>query len=139
MGQSVPLVKDNVSHAMRRPWPHNFAMLISPTQKQFEDSLRERTRQLRGVRTQEEMAELLGVGFEAYKKYETRSPLPQHLLPKFAMIVGCDLEYLLTGKLAPKAGKRRARAADEMLSDDITGLREIGPSSAKPLQRRAKK
>lgn len=106
MGQPVPLVKDNVSHASRGPWLHTPHMAISPSQREFEDQLRKRVKRLRGARTQLQMATLLEIEFEAYKKYETRSPLPQYLIPKFAMIVGCDIAYLLTGKSEGSAARR---------------------------------
>jgi hypothetical protein len=47
------------------------------------------------------MATALGVPAERYRKYEYRSPLPHYLLERFALIVGRDLDYLLTGKVAP--------------------------------------
>lgn len=45
-----------------------------------------------------EMAELLDIPAERYRKYESRSPLPAYLIAKFCRIVGCDLEHLLIGK-----------------------------------------
>jgi transcriptional regulator with XRE-family HTH domain len=41
-----------------------------------------------------EMARALGVTIAAYEKYETRSPLPHHLIEPFAVITGADLEEL---------------------------------------------
>lgn len=55
------------------------------------------------------MATALGVPAERYRKYEYRSPLPHYLLERFALIVGRDVEYLLTGRVAPI----RAVAAEE--------------------------
>lgn len=46
------------------------------------------------------MATALGVPPERYRKYEYRSPLPHYLLEQFAVIVGRDLEYILTGRVA---------------------------------------
>ena len=48
--------------------------------------------------TAAEMAELLDVPPDRYRKYETRSPLPVYLVPKFCRIIGCDLEHLILGK-----------------------------------------
>jgi hypothetical protein len=45
-----------------------------------------------------EMAELLDVPPDRYRKYETRSPLPAYLVGNFCRIVGCDLEHLILGK-----------------------------------------
>lgn len=48
--------------------------------------------------TAEEMAGLLGVPADRYRKYERRSPMPVYLIAKFCRIVGCDLEHLILGK-----------------------------------------
>jgi len=48
--------------------------------------------------TAAQMAEVLGVPADRYRKYETRSPLPPYLVGKFCIVVGCDLEHLLLGK-----------------------------------------
>jgi transcriptional regulator with XRE-family HTH domain len=45
-----------------------------------------------------EMADLLDIPADRYRKYESRSPLPVYLVPKFCRIVGCDLEHLILGK-----------------------------------------
>lgn len=45
-----------------------------------------------------EMADLLDIPAERYRKYESRSPLPVYLVPSFCRIVGCDLEHLILGK-----------------------------------------
>lgn len=45
-----------------------------------------------------EMADLIDVPADRYRKYETRSPMPAYLMAKFCRIVGCDLEHLLIGK-----------------------------------------
>lgn len=48
--------------------------------------------------TAAQMAELMGVPADRYRKYETRSPLPPYLIVKFCQIVGYDLEHLIMGK-----------------------------------------
>ena len=48
--------------------------------------------------TAAQMAELMGVPADRYRKYETRSPLPPYLIAKFCQIVGYDLEHLVLGK-----------------------------------------
>lgn len=45
-----------------------------------------------------DMAELLDIPAERYRKYENRSPMPAYLMAKFCRIVGCDLEHLVIGK-----------------------------------------
>ena len=66
----------------------------------FNADLIARTRALREARgwTQSKMATYLGIPLDRYKKYESRSPLPQYLIPRFADFVGRDIEYVLTGQ-----------------------------------------
>lgn len=45
-----------------------------------------------------EMADLLDIPAERYRKYENRGPMPVYLVAKFCRIVGCDLEHLILGK-----------------------------------------
>jgi len=45
-----------------------------------------------------DMADLLDIPPDRYRKYESRSPLPVYLVAKFCRIVGCDLEHLILGK-----------------------------------------
>jgi transcriptional regulator with XRE-family HTH domain len=61
----------------------------------------------RGARTQETMAELLGIKTNTYGKYEggRKSVMPVRLLPKFAKICGVDLVELIEG---PKKAKPQA-------------------------------
>lgn len=75
-------------------------MPASPQELQFNEELCARVHRLRNERgwTSEQMATALGVPAERYRKYEYRSPLPGYLMERFALIVGCDLPYLLTGK-----------------------------------------
>jgi hypothetical protein len=62
--------------------------------------------------TQRQVALALGIELPTYKHYEIRSPMPNHLLERFSIIVGCDVEYLVTG--------HRSRIVRE---DDDTGKR----------------
>lgn len=70
----------------------------------FNEALCARVHQLRTDRgwTAEQMATALGVPPDRYRKYEYRSPLPHYLVERFALIVGRDVEYILTGKAAPR-------------------------------------
>jgi transcriptional regulator with XRE-family HTH domain len=45
-------------------------------------------------KTQAQMAQLLGVTESAYEKYESRTPLPHHLVVPFAEATGVDLAQL---------------------------------------------
>lgn len=66
----------------------------------FNSELCARTKALREATgmTGEQMAIVLGVPVERYRKYENRSPLPAYLMQRFAITVGTSLDYLLTGK-----------------------------------------
>lgn len=66
----------------------------------FSDAFCERVRAARKARefTQAAMAAALGVGAEAYRAYEKRTPLPHCLVQRFAAIAGVDIEYLFTGR-----------------------------------------
>lgn len=69
-------------------------------EQEFNEKLCARVHRLRNERgwTAQQMATALGVPPDRYRKYEYRSPLPHYLLERFALIVGRDVEYLLTGK-----------------------------------------
>jgi transcriptional regulator with XRE-family HTH domain len=98
-----------------------------------------RTRELRDLRglTQDEMATALDVSPSAYRKYETRTMLPHPYIERFAILVGRDVFYVITGKSntrgrrpaplpptpsikAPRSGPRRRKASlplpNQMLS-----------------------
>lgn len=47
--------------------------------------------------TAEDMAKALRVSAETYRKYESRTPLPHELIEPFSLVVGCTVEYLVTG------------------------------------------
>lgn len=50
--------------------------------------------------TQNEMGQAIGILGDTYKKYENRSGsgMPLYLIPLFAEVVGCSIEYLFTGR-----------------------------------------
>ncbi len=79
------------------------------TERAFGEAFRARTKELRENRrmTQKEVADFLGIGVEAYKKYENRagSVLPQWLIPKFCRLIGCEIEDLFAKPLAPPPSK----------------------------------
>jgi transcriptional regulator with XRE-family HTH domain len=78
-------------------------VVIDNEEAKFNDALCARVHRLRNERgwTAQQMATALGVPPDRYRKYEYRSPLPHYLLERFALIVGRDVEYVLTGKLPP--------------------------------------
>lgn len=77
----------------------------------FNEQFIARVHRLRNDRgyTAAQMATALGVPAERYRKYEYRTPLPHYLIERFALIVGRDIEYLLTGR----AGTVRSLASQE--------------------------
>lgn len=79
---------------------YNSGMAISNEEAMFNEALCARVHRLRNERgwTSEQMATALGIPAERYRKYEYRSPMPSYLMERFALIVGCDIPYLLTGK-----------------------------------------
>ena len=66
----------------------------------FNNGYCDRVKRFRGETNMsaEEMAKLLGIPPDRYRKYESRSPMPVYLIPAFCRIVGCDLEHLILGK-----------------------------------------
>lgn len=78
----------------------------------YNQAFTERVHKLREGRgwTAAQMATALDVPPDRYRKYEYRSPLPAYLMERFALIVGCDLEYLLTGTRSKAS--RSAESAD---------------------------
>lgn len=66
----------------------------------FNNGYCERTKRFRNETNMsaEEMAKLLSIPADRYRKYESRSPMPLYLVPTFCRIVGCDLEHLILGK-----------------------------------------
>lgn len=116
IGQSVPKSSAHLSKACERPFSYAPAMATSNEEALFNEAFTSRTQELRKERgwTAEQMATALGVPPDRYRKYEYRSPLPAYLMERFALIVGCDLDYFLTGKTAkvskPAENREKRRA-----------------------------
>jgi transcriptional regulator with XRE-family HTH domain len=70
------------------------------SEAEFNAQLFARIRCLRKERgwTAEQMATALGIPPDRYRKYEYRTPLPHFLIERFALIVGRDVEFVLTGR-----------------------------------------
>lgn len=121
MVQIVRSVKDHVSGDGACCPAHNISMDRNPVTAYRKD-LCARVKQLREAKgyTQQEVATALQVGYENYRKYEKRSPLPHYLLEPFALLVGADLHYLVTGrrlaKGTAKAGHRPLRPVQSSAS-----------------------
>lgn len=71
--------------------------------------------------TQQDMASTLHCGYEAYRKYETRSAFPIAFVADFCRIAGVEIEWLLTGKV------RSSRSAPKITKGSVT---EFKPRSA---------
>jgi transcriptional regulator with XRE-family HTH domain len=81
----------------------------------WRDEFRLRLKHIQGNRTQDDMAELLGVSRDKYNKYVNRgSAVPTRLLPRLAKIGGVSLEWLIEGpknqEAARPAATKRKRA-----------------------------
>ena len=100
IGQIVHPCQDTVSKEIPARWPYRRRMGYQSEEAAFNEALCRRVHKLRNDRgwTAEQMATALGVPPERYRKYEYRSPLPQYLVERFALIVERDIEYVLTGK-----------------------------------------
>lgn len=100
LGQLVPNCKADMSHDLGYPLGHPFFM-SEPPEKMAESAWREafslRLRQIQGNRTQEQMADLLGLSRDTWNKCVNRgSAFPTRLLPKLAAIGEMSVLELIT-------------------------------------------
>lgn len=120
LGQPVPKIKSNLSH--------DYDSLLGQTvsmddddkaDREWQIGFRERIKIARGeARTQDDIADLLGITQTTYSKYEgTRGTvMPIRHLPRFCKICGVTMEWLIEGdkkpvkNTSPKQGKRRTVA-----------------------------
>jgi hypothetical protein len=58
-----------------------------------------------------EMAKALGVPRDTYYRYEERTMLPHHLIPKFCEITGVTVDWLMRGPAAAQAMQHQKTAA----------------------------
>jgi transcriptional regulator with XRE-family HTH domain len=86
------------------PRDGSYKVRVPLTESEFNDALFARVRSLRKQRdwTAEQMATALGIPADRYRKYESRTPLPHYLIERFALIVGKDIDYVLTGRCSHK-------------------------------------
>lgn len=71
------------------------------TESEWRETFRQRLIALRGARTQETMARLLGISRDRYAKYEIKGKprmMSPRLMPKLADICGIDLRELIEGQ-----------------------------------------
>ena len=100
IGQIVPKSSADLSKAQNSLPLYKIVMSIMSDEAAFNEALCARVHQLRNDRgwTSAQMATALGVPPDRYRKYEYSSPLPSYLFERFALIVGCDIEFLINGK-----------------------------------------
>jgi len=118
LGRPVPKVKANLS----RDFPGETGQIVlMAREKRSEDDIwregfRKRLAEARRPRTQETMGDLLGIGRDAYAKYEAKTTdtrqtgFPIRLIPLFCKICGIRMEWLINGEL-PKHHHAREQVA----------------------------
>ena len=91
-----------------------WGMAIENEEFMFNSAFCARVQKLRKAKfaNADEMARLLGVPAERYRKYETRSPLPPHLIERFAALVGVDVQEVLIGRPYRPHASREQSVAD---------------------------
>lgn len=111
MGQIVPAVKDHSSQDCEQRAGHNVSMTTEDTEAAFLAAFKQRLIQIQGRRTDAEMAELLEIPTDRYKKYKNRpkSEFPLYLLSKLRLIAAMSFEELLGLKPEPQAAKRQTK------------------------------
>lgn len=72
---------------------------MSQSVKKFNDAVCQRTLQARLAlnMSRKQMSEALGCSEASVQKYEIRTPLPHHLIPRFCELTGLSSWFLLTG------------------------------------------
>lgn len=75
---------------------------MTPTE--FKKGFTGRVRQAREIKGKlpREFALDMGVEYETWLKYEKRTPLPHHLIPRFCELTGADIHWLFTGQLVKR-------------------------------------
>lgn len=79
---------------------HLPGMAKPPSEALFKANFLQRVRDLRDAKgwTQTYMAEMLGVPYENYKKWEKRDYMPHYVIPRFVGMMGVSIEFLYTGR-----------------------------------------
>lgn len=100
LGHSVLKSKAKVSCDCGEPVSHNTAMADRMSESEEKAAFIQRVKLARMARydAQKPMITILGIDQGTYKQYETRTPLPHRLIPKFCAATGVSLEWLLTGE-----------------------------------------
>lgn len=103
------IVKDKSGPRIPRPLADNLSMLANPPKRPRSERppaakewasgfcARLQTARKRAGVKQQAIAKLLGCELGTYKKYEYRTPLPQHLIPVACVALRIPSWWLLTG------------------------------------------
>ena len=117
VGLTVPKIKAELSHDCGDALGHNVHMSQDDekvAESAWRDAFIQRLRAIQGNRTQDDMADLLGVSRDNYNKWVNRgSAVPTRLLPRLAKIGGVSLDWLIDGPKNQEAAiptKKRKRA-----------------------------
>lgn len=100
LGQSVLKSKAKMSHDLGQKVADNAGMADRMSETEEKLAFIRRVRLAREARypTQKPMLTILEVEQGTYKQYETRTPMPHRLIPKFCAATGVSIEWLLTGE-----------------------------------------
>jgi len=115
MGQTVPKIKAIASHDYEKAMGHIVQMaedLEDIAETAWRDAFRARVRDAQGDRKDKDMAKLLGISPERYRKYVSggaarKTVIPPRYLTKFCLITNIELEWLLDGPEEQEAKKPR--------------------------------
>lgn len=120
LGQYVPSCKTIMSHDFESPVGHSVPMTEDPeklAESVWREAFRQRLRDIQGKRTQEDMADLLGISRDTWNKCVNRGDtFPIRKLPRLAKLAQMSVEELIgidrpTEKIA--AAPRRARSSKQ--------------------------
>ncbi|WP_146090435.1 helix-turn-helix domain-containing protein [Rhodopseudomonas palustris] len=103
--------KDGLSADLWTSCPDNAGMTEKPAISDFKSMFLARTKFAREAsgKTQQEMADALGVEQSHYAKYETRSPLPHHLIVPFCTLCEITPAWLYSAAITGAERKPRRR------------------------------
>jgi hypothetical protein len=106
LGQFVPKFKAHLSHDLISPMRQCVPMADDDVEdiaeSQWRDAFRARVREAQGDRKDKDMAKLLGITPERYRKYvgggaSRKTVIPVRLLTRFCLITDRALEWLIDG------------------------------------------
>ncbi|MFC0188200.1 helix-turn-helix domain-containing protein [Fictibacillus aquaticus] len=88
--------------------------------------LGQRLKKLRGKRTQEDIAQMIGISRPRYSHYETGRSEPDHeTLQKMANLFGVSTDYLLIGSDIVKNPKLPSKKLSPVVTDDVINFTDV--------------